>query len=218
MRDKLNERATLARRHDFDALPKSAEINVRPARRSELAALADMANRLVPGVHIREPDLERYFSYDPASILTFSQKDRLLGAVAFLYLNWRGHDALIFDEINLTHPDVGLLAGPTEEVSAIYVWAIAGQGRAMAGLGNVSTHLSSPRLKAADLFAAPSSADGRNLTIALGFEPTPSYQPELWRYQRLWNRFPSPIPAAPVSVKNLPSRTIASRSFADARH
>jgi hypothetical protein len=31
--------------------------------------------------------------------------------VAFLYLNSRGHDALILDEVNLTHPDVRLLAG-----------------------------------------------------------------------------------------------------------
>ena len=61
----------------------------------------------------------------------------------------------------------------------------------MAGLGNVSKHLSEPRLTAADLYAEPSSADGRNLTIALGFEPTPSYQQELWRYERPWNRVPS---------------------------
>jgi hypothetical protein len=208
MRHKVKERATLAAKHDFDLLPKSLEIDVRPARHSDLAALADMANRLVPGVQITEPDLERYFDFDPASILTFSQKDRLLGAVAFLYLNFSGHDALIFDEMNLTHPDLRLLASPTDEVSAIYVWAIAGQGRAMAGLGNVSTHLSSPRLAPADLFAQPSSADGRNLMIAIGFEPTPSYQHELWRYQRPWNRLQPRMPAPNMSA----------RSFADARH
>ena len=146
MRDPVMERASLAARHDFDTLPRSAEIDVQPARRSELSALADMANRMVPGVQITEPDLERYFTFDPESILTFSRKKKLLGAVAFLYLNSRGHDALILDDINLTHPDVGLLAGRSNEVSAIYVWAIAGQGRAMAGLGNVSKHLSEPRL------------------------------------------------------------------------
>ena len=54
-----------------------------------------MANRLVPGVQITEPDLERYFNFDPGSILTFSRKNKLLGAVAFIYLNRSGHDALI---------------------------------------------------------------------------------------------------------------------------
>lgn len=207
MRDPVMERATLAAKRDFDMLPRSAEIGVKPAQRSELAALADMANRLVPGVQITEPDLARYYTFDPGSILTFSRNKKLLGAVAFLYLNSRGHDALILDDINLTHPDIGLLAGPSEEVSAIYVWAIAGQGRAMAGLGNVSKHLSQPRLAPADLYAQPSSADGRNLMIAIGFEPIHSYQQELWRYQRPWNRLPINAPAVQPA-----------RSFADARH
>src|SRR6267154_218592 len=133
MHDPVMERGTLAERHDFDMLPRSAEIDVQPAQPPELSALAEM---------------------------------------------------------NLTHPDVRLLAGRSDEVSAIYVWAIAGQGRAMAGLGNVSKHLSTPRLACADLYAQPSSADGRNLMIALGFEPIPSYQHELWRYERPWNRLP----------------------------
>src|SRR6266404_1394650 len=115
MHDPAMERGTLAARHDFDMLPRSAEIDVQPAQPSELSALADMANRLVPGVRITEPDLERYFTFDPESILTFSRKKKLLGAVAFLYLNSRGHDALILDEVNLTHPDVRLLAGGTRE-------------------------------------------------------------------------------------------------------
>src|SRR5258708_25775359 len=104
-----------------------------------------MGRRMVPGVQIMEPDLERYFAFDPASILTFSRKGKLLGAVAFLYLNGRGHDAIILDEMNLTHPDFGLLAGRSDEVSAIYVWAIAGHGKAMAGLRHISTPLFQPR-------------------------------------------------------------------------
>ncbi len=207
MRDPTMERATLAAKRDFDLLPKSAVIDVRPARRSELGALSDMANRLVPGVQITELDLERYYNFDPGSILTFSRKQKLVGAVAFLYLNDRGHDALILGDMSLTHPDFGLLAGSSEPVSSIYVRAIAGQGRAMAGLGNVSTHLSQPRLAPADLYAQPSSADGRNLMIAIGFEPIPSYQRDLWRYQRPWNRVPLNAPTAQPA-----------RSFADARH
>ena len=207
MRDRVMERASLATRHDFDMLPRTPEIKVQPAQRSELSALADMANRLVPGVQIAEPDLEKYFAFDPESILTFSRKDTLLGAVAFLYLNRRGHDALMHAEMNLTQPDFGLLAGRREEVFAIYVWAIAGRGRAMAGLGNVSKHLCKTRLAAADLYAQPSSADGRNLMIAIGFEPIPSSLRELWRYQRPWNRLSSN------------ARAISSaRSIADARH
>jgi hypothetical protein len=202
------ERASLAVRHDFDALPRSAEVEVRPAARVELAALADMANRLVPGVQIGEVELQRYFGVDPESILIFSRKGKLLGAVAFLYLNSRGHDALILDAMSLTHPDVALLAAPGEEVSAIYVWAIAGQGRAMAGLGNVSQHLSGARFAPADLYAHPATDAGRELMVALGFRQTPSFQPDLWCYQRPWNRLPLMVPATHV----------ATRSLANARH
>jgi hypothetical protein len=99
------------------------------------------------------------------------------------------------------------LAGRQEEVCAIYVWAIAGYGRAMLGLGNVSRHLSQARYVSADLYAQPSSADGRNLMIALGFEPTSSYQNELWRYERPWNRLPFHM-RAPIS---------SGGSFLDAR-
>ena len=207
MHDLLIERAPAAGRHDFDALPRSADVDVRPATRSELVALAEMANRLVPGVQIGEPELQRYFAVDPKSILTFSRKGKLLGAVAFLYLNDRGHDALILDDISLTHPDIGFLARGADEVSAIYVWAIAGLGRAMAGLGNVSQHLSGPRYAAADLFAHPATKAGRDLMVTLGFHRIPSFQPDLWCYVRPWNRLPRHLPASTFSI----------RSHADAR-
>jgi hypothetical protein len=207
MPDPVMERATLASRHDFDLLPRSAEIEVQPARHSELSTLADMAHRLVPGVQITEPILSRYFSSDPECILTFSRQERLLGAIAFLYLNCRGHDALILDEISLTRPDISLLAGIDDEVSAIYMWAIATNGRGIVGLGNVAAHLRKPRFVSADYFAQPSTTAGRDLLIATGFMQIPSFQPDLWRYERPWNRLPPHMPASNVSA----------RSFTDAR-
>jgi hypothetical protein len=188
MPDLLKERGSLVARHDFDMLPRSRDIEVRQAKPAELAAVAEMGNRMVPGVNITVTDLERYYAFDPDSILTFARRGRLLGAVAFIYLNGRGLDALLRAEVQLTRPELSLLARRFEQVSAIYVWAIAGHGRAMAGLGNVSEHLCRKRLAPADLYAQPSSEDGRNLMIAIGFEPIESLQQELWRYQRPWNR------------------------------
>ena len=203
----VKERGSLVAKRDFDMLPRIREVEVRTAQRSELAAIADMGNRMVPGVHIAEADLERYYAFDPASILPFRRQGKLQGAVAFIYLNRSGLEALLRAELALTQPDFSLLAGPNEDASAIYVWAIAGQGRAMAGLGNVSEHLCKRRLAGADLYAQPSSEDGRNLMIAIGFEPIESSQRELWRYQRPWNRTSS----------NTRTGTPA-RSFANARH
>jgi hypothetical protein len=207
MRDPVMERGRLGARHDFDMLPRITEIEVLPALSSEFSAITDMANRLVPGLRTTEQELERCFTCDPESVLTFRQKKKLLGAVAFLYLNRQGYDALMHNDITLANPESGLIAGRCDEVSAIYVRAIVGQGRAMAGLGNVSKRLSEPRLASADLYAQPASAGGRNLMMALGFEPVSSHQRELWRYQRPWNRIQSGPPAS-----------IFGWSFADARH
>jgi hypothetical protein len=208
MRSRVKERACFAIRHDFDTLPRSVEIEVRPARHSELSALADLANRLVPGVQTTEPILGKYLSFDPECILTFNRQDRMLGAIAFLYLNNRGHDALVLDEISLKRPDISLLAGAGDEVSAIYMWAIATNGRGIAGLGNVAAHLRKPRFVGADYFAQPSTAAGRDLLIATGFRQIPSFQLDLWCYERRRNRVPPHMPTS-----NFPTR-----SFADARH
>jgi hypothetical protein len=207
MRNPVKERVSLVARHDFDSLPTDSEIEVRPARHSELSVVADMGRRLVPGVQISEPTLGEYLTFDTECILTFGRHEKVLGAMAFLFLNSRGHDALILGEISLTRPDVGLLAGRNDAVSAIYIWAIAATGRGIGGLGKAAAHLRAPRYVDANCFAQPSSMAGRDLLMATGFRQTPSFQPDLWCYQRPWKRLPA----------NMPVSNVSARSFADAR-
>ncbi len=196
----------MAPRHDFESLPISSEIEVRCAQQAELPALAEMAHRVVPGVEIAQPALARYLSFDSECIFTFRRKEQLLGAIAFLYLNSRGHDALLLDKITLTHPEIDLLSGSGQEVSAIYVWAIAATGRGILGLGNVTEYLRRPRFFRADYYAQPSTRAGRDLLIATGFRQIPSFQPDLWCYERPWNR-------ASVTPSG-----VSTRRFADAWH
>lgn len=202
------ERGSLAARHDFDALPLSPEVDVRCAQFSEIAALSEMAHRLVPGVQIGAVQLARYFTLDPQSILTFSRKGKLVGGMAFLFLNDRGHDALLLDEICLTAPETRYLASANEDVAAIYIWAIAATGRGIAGLGKAAAHLRHIRFRGADCYAQPSTVAGREIMRATGFAPVPSFQPDLWCYERPWHRQPMRMPGA----------IIQARSFADARH
>jgi hypothetical protein len=202
------ERGSLAPRHDFDALPLSPEVDVRCAQFSEIAALAEMARRLVPGVQIGAAELANYFAFDPQSILTFTRRGNLLGGMAFLFLNDHGHDALLLDEICLTAPETRYLASANEDVAAIYIWAIAATGRGIAGLGKAAAHLRQLRFRGADCYAQPSTVAGREIMRATGFEPIASFQPDLWCYERPWHRRPMRMPGAIVQ----------SRSFADARH
>lgn len=202
------ERGSFAARHDFDALPLSEDVDVRCAQFSEIAALAQMAYRLVPGVQIGASELARYFTLDPQSILTFSRKGRLVGGMAFLFLNDRGHDALLLDDICLTAPETRYLASAKEDVAAIYIWAIATRGRGIAGLGKAAAHLRQLRFRGADCYAQPSTVAGRDIMKATGFAPVPSFQPDLWCYERPWHRQLMPMPGA----------IIQTRSFADARY
>ncbi|MHC2579312.1 hypothetical protein ACVI1J_008547 [Bradyrhizobium diazoefficiens] len=202
------ERGSFAARHDFDALPLSPDVEVRCAQFSETAALSEMARRLVPGVQLGTAELAKYFTFDPQSILTFSRNGKLLGGMAFLFLSDRGHDALLLDEICLTAPETHYLASAKEEVAAIYIWAVAATGRGIAGLGKAAAHLRQPRFRGADCYAQPSTVAGRDIMRATGFEPVPSFQPDLWCYERPWHRRPMRMPGA----------IIQARSFADARH
>jgi hypothetical protein len=200
------ESRDLVARHDLDGLLPSFATSAEPAAFHHLAALADIANREIPGVNASEAGLTQFLRDDPESIFAFLRGGKLLGGVAFLYLNCQGHDALLLDEIDLKNPRLEFLARPDEEVSAIYTWALAGYGRAMIGLGNVAAHLKGPRFVGADYFAQPSTPAGRDLLIALNFKPIPSFQPDLWRYERPWNRLPIYMAA------------LLSGSISDARH
>jgi hypothetical protein len=203
------ERVSLTnKRHDFDSLSTDSAIEVRPAYSWEIAAIADMATQMVPGVEIGEQALRRHFDFDPECILTFSQHGKLLGGMAFLYLSSRGHDALISGEFSPSCPDFAFFARCDEPVSATYIWAIGATGRGIAGLGKAAAHLRKPRYVNADCFAQPSTAAGRDLMIATGFTQMPSCQADLWCYQRPWKRLPKPEP----SSNSVP------RSFEDARY
>lgn len=205
------ERGSLVARHEFDGLALNADVQVQPACYADLSALAEMAHRLVPGVGASEFDLARYLVFDPDCILTFTRYDKLVGGMAFLFLNHRGHDALLLDNICLTKPDLRLLCRDDEEVSAIYIWAIAATGRGIGGLGNAAAHLRKPRFRNADCFAQPSSVAGRNIMAATGFKPYPSFQPDLWCYERPWNRGVQLEMSPHISVQS------SARSIADAR-
>jgi hypothetical protein len=199
-----------AGRHELDRLATSNAISAGPATFEQLAVLAAIANKEIPGVNALESGLVQFLREDPESIFALARDGVLLGGIALLYLNCCGHDALLLDEIDLKNPGREYLARPGEDVSAIYVWALAGHGRAAIGLGNVAEYLRRPRFAGADYYAQPSSTAGRDLLQALGFMPIPSFQPNLWYYERPWNR--------PSSMFAAPGVSIPIRSHADARN
>jgi len=208
MQKKLRGSSDFGLRHELDGLAPTPAISVGLATQDQIATLAAIARREIPGIDLSAKGLAHFHRADPESIFAFSRNGSLLGGIAFLYLNCRGHDALLLDTIDLKNPQREFLASPEEEVSAIYVWALAAFGRAVVGIGNVAAYLRRPRFAAANYFAVPSSQAGRDLLIALGFERIPSFQDDLFSYERPWNRPTLMLPASGFST----------RGHADARH
>jgi hypothetical protein len=198
----------LVARHELDGLSPTPAIRAELATPRHLADLVAVARREIPGVSVSEAGLAQFLRGDPESIFAFERAGKLLGGIAFLHLNSRGHDALLADGIDLKNPGYEFLAPPGEDVSAIYVWALACHGRAVLGLANVAEYLRKPRFVGADYFARPSTAAGRDLLIAIGFKQVANLPSDLWCYQRPWHRV-SP---------NMPTLNFPARDFADARH
>ncbi|MGJ4928295.1 hypothetical protein ACQR1I_15800 [Bradyrhizobium sp. HKCCYLS2038] len=186
-------------RHQLDSLPSTDLINAHPVRSDQLDELAALARKEIPGVRASERELAEFLQHDPTSIFVLCRGRNLLGGIAFLYLNCAGVEALLNDEFNLNDPPRRYLARPDEEVAAIYVWALVAQGRGAIGLGNVAEVLRGARFRSADYYAQPSSTEGRAFLGALGFTPVPSFRPDLWTYQRPWNRLRE-IVAPPIQL------------------
>lgn len=75
--------AKVARRHDFDFVPRRAEVDVAPAKSSDFSILAEMANAKIPEVAVSGAYLEAFAARDIDSILAFRHRGKVVGGVAF---------------------------------------------------------------------------------------------------------------------------------------
>src|SRR6516162_8387409 len=99
----------LALRHELDRLSPSSVIDAGPATQQELGQLAAIARREIPGVNA-SARLAQCLNADPESIFSFRRAGKIVGGIAFLHLNWTGHDALLQDNIDLKNPESAYLA------------------------------------------------------------------------------------------------------------
>jgi len=182
MRSQSTQRQALDALPEFDFLLPVSALEVREAKPRELGPLARLAAASIPGVKATAQDLELLRARDPESIFSFLRAGKLVGGCGFLYLNYRGHDALILDDLNVGRPDVCHLAKAREAPEAIYLWAIAGAGRS--ALGPIAARLAGARYRSADIYTRPVTERGRELFASLGFAPASSWSADLWVYRR----------------------------------
>ena len=193
-----SDNAPIVARRDFDFVPRRAEVDVAPPNSSDFSALAEMANAKIPEVSISAEFLQAFSTRDRDSILAFRHRNKVVGGVAFLFLNETGLDDLLLGQFDFANPTERVLAKPIEDVAAIYTWATALDGRGILGLGNVAEHLSKRRFRFADLYGRPNTEDGRRLVQSVGFKPIAAFQDNLWIYERALKRDVALSPA-PIS-------------------
>jgi hypothetical protein len=193
---KIREKACFLQRHELDLLESCAEIDASPARHEELPAMLALARGAVPGVSVKADAVERVYQLNSECIFPFRYGRRIIGGIAFLYLNDDGLDRLLLDELDFADPDPTILAPRGETPAALYVWALVARGRAAGGIANVSLRLREGPYSFADYYAQPATRDGGRLLARLGFQPENSFQRSLWTYRRLRKR----VPAQPVEA------------------
>lgn len=192
-----SDNAPIVARRDFDFVPRRAEVDVAPPNSGDFSALAEMANAKIPEVSISAEFLQAFSTRDRDSILAFRHRNKVVGGVAFLFLNETGLDDLLLGQFDFANPTERVLARPIDDVAAIYTWATALDGRGILGLGNVAEHLSKRRFRFADLYGRPNTADGRRLVQSVGFKPIAAFQDNLWIYERAWKR---DVPLSSASI------------------
>ena len=176
-------------RKEFDLLPCSKQITIRPVRLDQLAETADFAIEHLPELNFEGISyIEAAVKHDPTQVQLFYQGGRLVGLYAMLFLDRSGHETLVNGQFDGSKPDLKLLAHPTDRPSAIYTWFVACPGRPVAGFGNVAEFLRGARFSRADLYARPASDAGHRLMLGIGYRPVTSDPNGLHRYVRLANR------------------------------
>ena len=180
--------SSIKQRRELDLLTAAVDVEVSPATLAELPAMVDMAVRSIPGVNVKLATVERIHRIDPSSIFAFRVNGIVKGGIAFLYLNAAGLDALILDELDISNPQFRFLARPGEEPAALYVWALAAQGRAVMGCATIAAMMREAPYSRADYYAQPATKDGLRFSKQVGLWRIPSLQRDLWTYRRLLNR------------------------------
>jgi hypothetical protein len=179
-------------RKEFERLPVSHHVTVRPITFAEISPVAEFAKRHLPSLRLDNlSNIERIVEIDSDAIQVFEAEGQLVGLYAMLFLSRQGLNALINDQFDGGNPAGEFIAGRSDRPVAVYTWFVACPGRAVTGFGNVAKFLRGERFAKADLYARPASPEGLRLMKGIGYRPVTLDSNGLYRYTRLCNRMPN---------------------------
>ena len=168
----------------LDHLPLTWRYAVRIADDNELPELAALAERHIPGITNACEIARKVHLHHPSSVGAVVRDERIVGAVACLYLNSTGLAELRSGTFPFSAPEVDVLTLPGEPPAAIYFWALCLPAVTIGAMGNVMRWLQRPLYRQADIFARPGTIGGMRFMRDTGFVASAFRTPDLWIYQR----------------------------------
>ena len=166
----------------LDQLPLSRRYLVRIADEKELPELTALAERHIPGITNACEIARKVHLHHPSSVGAVVRDERIVGAVACLYLNSTGLAELRSGTFPFSAPEVDLLALPGESPKAIYAWAVCLPATTIGAMGNVMHWLQRPLYRQADIVARSGTIGGMRFQQSTGFVAFRA--PDLWIYRR----------------------------------
>jgi predicted GNAT family N-acyltransferase len=149
---------------------------------NEVDAILDRARQDISGLAGGEV-VHRVMSHNPDSFWAITRRNRYSstapvgeGFIAFLMLNDAGVKQLVEGTLDTTNPDLSLLVSQNEKPAGIYVWALHARGVIAGGMALAFERVTTPRYADVDLYAKPITAEGRRMTLALGFRRGVTFQ------------------------------------------
>ncbi|MFO1248696.1 MAG: GNAT family N-acetyltransferase [Alphaproteobacteria bacterium] len=156
--------------------------------------LVAKARLTLPGIAPAEEAL-RVQKYNPICIMALARKSKFdpanpvgEGFIAILPLNALGLQVLALDSFDALHPDLRLIAGPSERPAGIYMWGVFAPGSLAAGIALFMDKMSSPQYAGVSLYSRPVTEMGRKYQEVLGL--TQGVQigavsaPHIWTFPR----------------------------------
>ncbi len=156
-------------RFELEFLAASRRFGAHVASEDELPALVELTVQHLPGVAKASQAIFEVHRKS-SSVLAITRNAELVGGAAVLALNKLGFEALLDDRLSVANPDLSLLCGPNEAVTAIYAWALCVPGPVVAAMGQIMDWLRQPRFIGRDIFGCPGSIGGQHFMRKIGFQ------------------------------------------------
>ena len=179
---------------DFDsiALTLNGSMTVLPAKSEQLPEALAFVRNNIPGKLASIEVAREILTYNRDNIYLTWRGSKLVGVYAMIMLNHIGLERLLLGEFDPHDPERVCLSMSLATPSAIYKWAVVAPGMASQSIRHVSQILQKPRYSVANLYAHPTTLDGRRIMENLGFEGIPAMATDLYRYERkIFHKNPS---------------------------